>query len=316
MSFTFRPATRSGTTIMLGLAGPSRSGKTYSALRVATGLAQGGPIFFIDTESRRALLYADKFKFMHAELTAPFSSDRYAEAVVAAHEAKAAVCVVDSASHEHEGPGGILEQHETELQRMAGNDYGKREKMKFTAWIRPKAEHNRYVNTLLQLNMHMLFCFRAKDKLELRKDAGGKIVPTSVGWTPICTDRFEYEMTSMLVLPEGAKGIPDLQAHSTGLREPINTMVEHGRQLDEAFGERLAKWAAGAAAPNIADIKTTAPAADVLEAGKLTAAKGTAALRDWWNSQDDATKTKLAGSLADLKALAAEADNWVKDPAA
>lgn len=243
--FTFRPAKRGQASVMIGLAGPSRSGKTFSALRIATGLASGGPIFFIDTERGRALQYADNFDFLHAELNEPFSAERYMEGIDQAAAADAAVIIVDSASHLHEGPGGILEQQEAELERMAGQDFAKRERVKFAAWIKPKAAHNRYVNAILQVNTHMIFCFRAKDKLVMAKGPDGKTQPLSVGWTPICTDRFEYEMTAMLVLPEGGQGTPDLEAKSTGLRTPLDTMIEANKQLDESLGEKLAKWAGG-----------------------------------------------------------------------
>ena len=259
MTYTFKPATRGQSSVMIGIAGPSRSGKTFSALRIATGLAGGGPIYFIDTERGRALQYADNFSFLHTELNEPFSSERYMEAIQQAAKAEAAVVIVDSASHAHEGPGGILEQQEAELTRMAGKDYAKRERVKFAAWIKPKAAHNKYVNAILQVNTHMIFCFRAKDKLVMAKGMDGKTQPLSVGWTPICTDRFEYEMTAMLVLPEGAKGTPDLEAKSTGLRTPMDTMIEANKQLDESLGEKLAKWARGKAAKPAAAKKEEAP---------------------------------------------------------
>ncbi|KKL95280.1 hypothetical protein LCGC14_1856230, partial [marine sediment metagenome] len=246
MTYQFRPAVRGQTLLMLGIAGPSRSGKTYSALRLALGMTGGdaSKVFCIDTESGRARQYAERFgQFMHCDLQAPFTSDRYEEAILAAQEAGAAVIIVDSMSHEHEGPGGILEQHETELDRMAGQDWGKRDRMKFSAWIKPKAAHNKFVNRVLQVNTHMIFCFRAKDKLVLVKNAKGKQEPVSAGWQPICADRFEYEMTGMLVLPPGANGMPDLGANAAGLREPLDTMIKGPEQLNEALGERLIKWA-------------------------------------------------------------------------
>lgn len=304
MTLQFRPAVRDRTALTLGIAGPSRSGKTYSALRIATGLAQGGPIYVIDTESGRALQYADTFKFLHARLNPPFSSAAYEAALLDAQKAGAAVIIVDSASHEHEGPGGILEQHETELQRMAGDDYQKRERMKFTAWIKPKAAHNRYVNTMLQINTHMIFCFRAKDKLELARGSSGKTEPTHVGWTPICTDRFEYEMTAMLVLPEGANGVPDLAAKSTGLRSPLDTMIRPGQPLDEGLGERLAAWAKGqgGSAPGPA----TAP--DPLEAARAAAEGGKDALQAWWRAQGQAVRRQVQPHMEALKETAVAAD--------
>jgi hypothetical protein len=243
MSFTIRPAIRAQTPLFLGVAGPSRSGKTFSALRMATGLAGEGSIVMIDTESGRGLQYADMFKYQYVPLESPFSSERYLEAIEFAKSKGPRVIIVDSASHEHEGPGGMLERHEEELTRMAGADEKKRDRSNFAAWIKPKAAHNKYVNRLLQLGpeIHFIFCFRAKQKLKI---VPGKD-PIPLGWSPICSDRFEYEMSFLLVLPEGAQGRPDLEALQTGLRAPFGDFIKPGMQLDEDLGKRLAEWAKG-----------------------------------------------------------------------
>ena len=111
--------------LLIGLTGPSGSGKTFSALRIATGIKEvvGGEIFVVDTEQRRALHYAERFDFKHVNFEAPFGSLDYLEALRFCKAQGAGVVVIDSCSHEHDGPGGLLEQHETELTRMAGDDY-------------------------------------------------------------------------------------------------------------------------------------------------------------------------------------------------
>ena len=197
----------------------------------------------IDTERGRGLHYADKYKYNYTELLPPFTSARYVEVIQSAKDAGAKIIIVDSASHEHEGPGGMLEQHETFLDKTCGTDYKKRERMTFSAWIKPKADHNKFVNALLQMgaDTHFIFCFRAKDKLILKKGEE----PIHAGWTPICSSRFEFEMTSLLVLPEGSKGTPDLQATAAGLREPLDKIFLPGVQLTEESGRKLAQWAAG-----------------------------------------------------------------------
>ncbi len=243
MTFKYRPAVLEGATVFIGLAGPSGSGKTYSALRIATGLAQGKPIYMVDTEARRGLHYANQFEFMHGELAAPFRPSSYEEAIAAAKKAGAGCIVVDSMSHEHEGPGGVLEWHEEELYRMAKDDWAKREKVKFTAWIKPKRARNQLINSILQLGVHCVFCFRAKEKIALIKDDKGKIVPTPMGWQPIVGDRFEYEMTALLTLPPNSKGVPDLEISK--MQDQLLPFFKKGAQLDEAMGERLAKWAQG-----------------------------------------------------------------------
>lgn len=241
---TFRPALRTQTPLMVGIAGPSRSGKTFSALRIATGLAQGKPIVLIDTEARRGLQYADRFKYLHGDFEAPFSPARYTEAVAQAMQLEPAVIIVDSASHMHEGPGGVLEMHDRELDKRAGDDYKKRERMTFSAWIEPKHQVNQFVNTMLQTPVHFIFCFRAKDKLKIVKGEE----PTHMGWTPIITDRFEYEMSFLLVLPEGSQGRPDFSASAHGLRTPFEQFIKDGVQLDEQLGHKLAQWSEGKSA--------------------------------------------------------------------
>lgn len=243
MAITFRPAVREQTPLLIGLSGPSRSGKTFSALRIAKGLAQGGKVYMIDTESKRGLQYATKFKYSHGDFLAPFTNERYLEAIQKAKSEGATVIIVDSMSHAHEGSGGMLEQHEAELDRMAGQDWKRREKVTFAAWIKPKASHNRFVQSILQMgaDTHFVFCFRAKDKLILSKGQE----PVHAGWTPICGKGFEYEMSFLLVLPEGSQGKPDLQATASGLRDPFQDYIKPGIQLDEALGEKLAAWATG-----------------------------------------------------------------------
>jgi hypothetical protein len=243
---TFRPAKLDKTPLLIGIAGCSGSGKTYSALRMAKGIQSvvGGKVFMIDTEARRGLHYAKMFDFQHGELNPPFRPEAYSSAIQAAVRAGATVIIIDSTSHEHEGQGGILEWQQEEVQRMAGDDYKKREAVKFSAWIQPKAAHNKFVNILLQTPVHVIFCFRAKDKIELRK-IDGKIKPTEVGWQPICADRLEYEMTALVVLPPNSKGVPDLEAQATKIQEQHRHIIKSGKQLSEEMGAALAKWANG-----------------------------------------------------------------------
>src|SRR5437762_12326923 len=68
------PAERAGAHLLIQLYGPPRSGKTYTALRVARGMVgPKGQIGVLDTESGRARLYSDKVPggFVVGELTPP-----------------------------------------------------------------------------------------------------------------------------------------------------------------------------------------------------------------------------------------------------
>src|SRR3990167_11064864 len=119
MNFSFRPAARENVSLLIGLAGGTGSGKTFSALELATGLAGSKPFALIDTEAGRAKHYADQFKFDHGDLHPPFRPSNYADAIKAADEAGYPVIIVDSVSHEHAGEGGLMDWHEEELTQKA-----------------------------------------------------------------------------------------------------------------------------------------------------------------------------------------------------
>ena len=71
MTFTFRPAIREDVGLLIGLAGGTGSGKTYTAMRLASGIAGDKRFCVIDTEAGRAKHYADQFKFDHGDLKPP-----------------------------------------------------------------------------------------------------------------------------------------------------------------------------------------------------------------------------------------------------
>lgn len=248
MGFEVKQAKREQVPVMVGLMGPSGSGKTYSALRLATGIqsVSGGEICVIDTESRRALHYADDFRFLHMQFDAPFGPLRYLEAIRAAYDAGARTIVVDSMSHEHEGPGGVLEMHERELQRMGGQD-----RHNFPAWAKPKAERRAMINGILQIAANFVFCFRAKDKTKPGTDAAGKKSLIEQGCMPIAGEEFVFEMTANCLLLPGAAGVPvwrsDYPGERAMMKRPrmFERTLADGRQLTEQVGAELALWARG-----------------------------------------------------------------------
>ncbi|EQA97314.1 hypothetical protein L286_23605 [Sphingobium sp. HDIP04] len=244
---------RSHVPLLVGLTGPSGSGKTFTALRIATGIqtVTGGDIYFIDTESRRALHYADRFKFKHVPFDAPFGSLDYLEALQFCVGRGAGVVIVDSMSHEHEGPGGMVDLHDAILDRMAGDDWKKRDKMTMLAWSEPKQKRRRLINGILQLNANFVFCFRAKNTSKPVKGANGKTEVEQMGFMPIAGEEFVYEQTLNALLYPGANGVPTWEPEGVGEK----TMVKLPRQfralarrpgpLDEEVGMKMAQWAAG-----------------------------------------------------------------------
>jgi hypothetical protein len=286
--FTLRAGVREQVPLLVGISGPSGSGKTYSALEMATGMqeAVGGPIIFIDTENRRALHYADVFKFEHLDMGAPFGSLDYLAALRFAADQKPAAIIVDSMSHEHEGPGGMVDYHARELHRMAGDDYKKQERMTMLAWQKPKQARRALLNGLVRLNSNVIMCFRAGEKSKPGKDANGKTAIIEQGFTPIAGPEFVYEMTLSALLYPGARGVPTWESDKPGehgaTKMPgwASEMFAPGRALTRAHGRALAEWAKGGAP---AGERGPSLDEDALRAeGDQAAALGTSFLSAFW----------------------------------
>ncbi len=245
---TFRRAVRENVGLIIGLAGASGSGKSYSAMRLAAGLSGGRPFAVIDTEAGRAKHYASLFTFDHADLRPPFRPSAYAEAIKAADEAKYPVIVVDSCSHEHAGDGGLLDWHEEELDRMAKDDWRKRESCNMAAWIKPKMDHKQFVSRLLQMRSHIILAFRAEQKIEMKRGQDGKmeIVPKTIAsgfsdWIPICEKNLLYELTASFLLTPDKPGVPKPIKLQQQMREFVNLT----NPLDESVGRKMGEWAHG-----------------------------------------------------------------------
>lgn len=286
MKSRFTPATREGIYTQTSFAGSTGSGKTLSLLRYATGLAAGGKIAFIDTEAGRGKHYAGysnpkiginkPLEYDYTELKAPFTPDAYKEAVTDAEQDGYSVIIMDSISHEHAGEGGLLDWHEKELNRMAGDDWKKREACKMTAWIKPKMSHKAMMTRFGQVRAHLLFGLRAEEKMQMSQEIDPQtqrkktvIVPAAdrpiqERWQPICEKNFMYEMVASFVLTAANPGVPipvklqDQHKHIFNLDKPVT----------EECGALMAAWARGDKPLTLDDMLTDisiAPTAEGLE---------------------------------------------------
>lgn len=339
MSITFRPAVRESVALLIGLAGASGSGKTYSAMRLASGIAAGKPFAVIDTESRRALHYVPTFAFDHAELRPPFTPARFAEAILEADKAGYPAIVVDSMSLEYAGEGGVLDMQEDDMQRMAGDDWAKRERVKMASWIRAKMEHKKMVQRLLQVKSHLILCFRAEEKIEIIKDEHGKtkIVPKQTitgagGWIPITEKSLPYELTVSLLLTPDHPGIP----RPIKLQDQHKALFPLDKPITEESGRLIAQWASGGTKINAGGVDGHAPGvgqADARGPGQQTgfesgpaptvdvvlrelraaSLEGTATLSEKWQAIGKEMRHALAEQLPSLKEAAARAATPIGD---
>lgn len=269
--FELIKATRTSIPIWIGLGGGSGGGKTMSALRLATGIQRvvGGRISVIDTEAKRARVYApkegdaarppDTFDFDQLPFEAPFGSADYLAAIRHCYAAGSRIVIVDSFSHEHEGPGGVLEQFEDELERISDGDEDKANRMKFTAWQKPKAARRRMINEMLQMQLCVIGCFRTKNALEIKKGED----PKKKGEIPVTDAGFIYEFPLRLLIKAGTDGHPALSNLEFGERNWVRVpqffrhLISEKAQLSESIGEEVAKWAAGALDENSPYVRLT-----------------------------------------------------------
>jgi hypothetical protein len=254
-TFESQPGRRSRVPLLLGITSPSGAGKTYSAARLATGIQRvvGGDIYVLDTENGRSLHYADKFKFQHTPFGAPFDPLGYLAGIEHCVRKGAKTIIIDSASHEHEGPGGVLEIHERECLRLMKEMNQTRDKIQLAAWAKPKQERRRLINTMLQIDCNFILCFRAKKKIKPEKGKG----ILELGWMPIAGDEWIFEMTMNVLLYPNAGGVPVWEPELPGEREmlklpeqfrPLMLEKHANKPLSEDIGQALAIWAEGEAA--------------------------------------------------------------------
>ncbi|EHK77730.1 hypothetical protein SM0020_12420 [Sinorhizobium meliloti CCNWSX0020] len=255
----FVDAVRDDTSLLIAIAGASGSGKTFSALKMATGLAQGEPIYAIDTEAKRMLHYADQFKFKHMDMKPPFTPEAYIDAIQKAERAGAKVIIIDSTSDEYEGVGGLQEMHDEEVARLARKPYDRLEgweidKFNAPAWKVPKTRHKtRLMSPLRQVRAYIIFCLRAEEKIKFVKvfderSNREKTAIESAGWVPICEKRFMYEMTMSFTVTPDNPGVPlieDGQAVHGKIQSQHLPFFPAGKRVDEECGRKLRAWARG-----------------------------------------------------------------------
>jgi len=224
----FKKAKREKIWLKVLMAGSSGSGKSYSALRVAKGIAQktGGKIASIDTENGRIRYYANEFDFDDLQLEAPYTPEKYIEAIEDAIDGEYAVLIIDSISHEWDY---CLDVHS----KMPGNSY--------TNWAKITPRHNKFMEKVLQSPVHVLATVRGKDEY-LLEDKNGKQVPKKVGLGYKQRGDIEYEYTVTFNI--------DQQSHiATQTKDNTHLFEERYEVLTEKDGMALYDWANSGDAP-------------------------------------------------------------------
>jgi hypothetical protein len=279
-----RPVESGQSKAVIGIAGQSGDGKTYSALLIARGMVnKPSEIGFLDTENKRGSLYADILDgpFMIGDLYPPFSPSRYSEAIQEFQASGVKVLVIDSVTHEWEGTGGC-----DEIANAPKADGSPR---KVANWIEAKREHKKFMNVLLQANMDVICCIRAREKTDFKNPSQ----PVSLGLQPICEKNFMFEMTASIMMGNQGKS----QFHSkvpTFLKDAFGNGQGY---LGIDTGKKIRAWLDKGKkdSPEIARFKSEA---------LLVCEKGVDALSELWKSIPKEIKANQ--SLKDHFALCGE----------
>lgn len=217
-----RKAHRKQAKIKLALQGASGSGKTYSALLLASGMTTWSKIALIDTENHSADLYAHLGGYNVLQLSKPFSPERYISAIEICEQAGMEVIIIDSITHEWEGSGGILDMHGN----MPGNS--------FANWAKMTPRHNAFVQKILESPCHIICSIRTKTDYVL-SEKNGKMVPEKVGMKGITRDGMDYEFTIVFDL--------DLKHNATASKDRTGLFMDKPEAIiTREYGGRILQW--------------------------------------------------------------------------
>jgi hypothetical protein len=221
--------------IKMALQGPSGSGKTMGALQIGFGLCQSWDrIAVIDTENYSASLYAHLGPYLVLNIQAPFTPEKYIEAINTCLRAKVEVIIIDSISHEWEGSGGILDIHSN----MTGNS--------FTNWGKLTPRHNAFVQAILQSPVHIIATIRSKQDYVL-SERNGKQVPEKVGLKGVTRDGMDYECTIVLDI--------DIKHNAVASKDRTGLFMDKPEfKITSATGEQILVWCQDGAAKSPEDM--------------------------------------------------------------
>lgn len=255
MTFEIKKATKYASKLRLALIGISGSGKTYSALEIATTL--GKKICLIDTEFGSASKYADKFNFDTLPLET-FSPLTYVEALEYVDKQGYDVVIVDSLSHAWMGKDGALEQVDRAAKRSQSANT-------FAAWRDVTPMHNKLVDSLLRVKAHLIVTMRAKSEYVMEEyEVGGrkKTKPVKVGLAPIQRDGLEYEFDV----------VGDMDIENNYIVSKTRCSELHQAVINKPgkqFAMTLLNWLDGAPAPARVEPQTEKSSTTVNGNGKL-----------------------------------------------
>lgn len=321
MTYSFRPAQRSEAKPLIGIYSESGCGKTLSSLLLARGfVGPTGRIGMIETESGRGEAYADAREYPEIggydvlPMRDNFSPKEYGEAITAAETAKLDALIIDSASHEWEGAGGVLSMAAA---KQASGVKG------VLAWQAPKMEHQRsFMLRFMQSSIPLVILnMRAKYPMREVKNGSSKEWVRSDVLEPKQADDILFEM-----FVHGWIGSDHKFNLTKCTAKSLEPVFASGKMISLDTGRALAAWAAGGKpAPVLSSsiipdgeknqqppesdyAKAVKARAELIASAEIAAKGGFTELKAWWQRLPTTERDSIASEKARLTDAAHEAD--------
>jgi hypothetical protein len=296
---SFRPANISEAKPLVGLYSESGCGKTWSSLLLARGFVGPGRIGMIETEGGRGEAFVGRAPvgdYLVRPIRDHFSPQEYGKAIGEAEKAELGALIIDSASHEWEGTGGVIAQAAEAAEAGAKG---------VLVWQQAKINHQRhFMLRLMQTPIPLVIvCMRAKYPMEQK----GRDWVRSTVLEPKQANDILFEMMVHGWIDQ------EHRFHGTKYTLPeLSKIMLDNERITIETGQRLAAWAKGTSPATLASAPSEAPsptpretAAEdeserIINLDKALAAaaeEGEMALRDVWKGFSKSDREVLKAAL-------------------
>jgi len=228
MKFVVEDAKRENVWVKVALMSPSGGGKTYSALRMATGMQEElsrmgveTKILMGNTEGSRGRIYANEFKYKIVDIPSDSDPEVYADFIRFAIQQGYKILIIDSATHEW--------KKALKIHQANGGD--------FKAFSKVTPRHELFTTALAESPLHIISTVRGEDKYEVEKSETGKTTIRKLGVGADQRKDYEFEFMATFMIDQKTNSA-EVQKDNTHLFEKRGAFV-----ISEQDGVDLIRWA-------------------------------------------------------------------------
>lgn len=201
----------------VALQGPSGSGKTYSALLLAFGLTGAfEKVAIIDTDNA-ANLYSYFGNFSTLSIGAPFTADKFIDAIELCESTGIEAIIIDSLSEMWKQSGGNNDV----------NDYPQQQRF--------LTDNYSLLSTIKRSDCHVICTIRSEEEYRIISTHYGGVQVQKLGLSPIQASDVHYHFNTVLAL--------DMSHKTQVLKDRTSFFEEHGSViLSEELAALYSRW--------------------------------------------------------------------------